>query len=291
MFVPKQIKSKFNAATRCLLLMLLSVAFTGCTYKISVLEGDFEIALPYTFSGIGKELPKDSAIRNVTITAKYTSDKIIPLENVYNAEYNWALHRSKANIAYVIELFPVALEYSKITKATSKVFGYTLGLSPFPYTEFIYGYNGEHVEFGLTSYLGIDFMHQAYYQFESYCEEVGIGVSSEYDRKGYKAENLWHIKAAIGGYFSGYWGNFALTYSPMIYQPYALHNGLSVGNKVTKIDYYDVQFHYPFLFKNYLGASYWLSDHIKVSAGLNLYSTFEFDNLYKDFNVSFGYWF
>lgn len=285
MFVPKQIKSKFNAATRCLLLMLLSVIFTGCALtSISVSKGDFQISLPSTFSGIGKEFPKDSSLRSVTVTAKYTNDKEVPLKNLLGD------NPKDADLSYIIELFPVSLEYRKISKINSKIYGFTLGLSPYPYTEFVYGYNGKHIEFGFTSYIGIDADHEANYTYTASYEEVGIiGVGCIYDDAGTKSINLWHGKAAFGAYLSGYLGDLALTYSPMIYQPYALHNGLPAGKE--KKDEYTPKFYYPYLFKNYFGTSYWFSDHIKVSAGVNLYSTFEFDNLYKDFNVSFGYWF
>lgn len=228
----KQTMSKFNAATRCLLLLLLSVIFVGCAEKrISVTKGDFEVAFPYTFSGVGKELPKNTSIRSVTLVTKYTNDKTVPLENLYGD------NPKDADLSYIIEQFPVSLEYSKISKLESKIYGFTIGLSPYPYTEFIYGYNGKHIETGVSAYIGVDCAHKANYTYTASYEELGIGIGSYYDDEGTKSTSLWHIKIATGGFVSGYWSHFALTYSPMVYQPYALHKGLPAGEGHTATNY------------------------------------------------------
>lgn len=271
------------------------LTFSGCgQHNMNIIEGEFGISIPRTFSGLGKELPKDSTIYSLNLSANYTLDSRIPLNDVWNDKVRCgfanSLQHSKADMDYKIRNFPVSFSFTYFHKENIRTTGLSLYLDPFPSIEFLYGLNNTHLEAGAVSYVGID-INKAFYNYYALYKDSGIlnNSDSEGNREGEETHYLWHFKLSFGGYISGHWNNFAVTYSPTIYQPYALQYDLPIDED-SKNDY-DVSFVFPFLLQHYGGISFWATDHIRLSAGATLFSSLEFDDFYWTINSNIGYWF
>ena len=125
-----------------------------------------------------------------------------------------------------------------------------------------YGYNGSFCEFGSFSYFGFSKTEASFeYDYLRYHKDY-VDDWIEEGSGSVDKEKYIRSRVGLGGYGSLYWKGIALTYAPSIYRPW-LTNSLSDM---------DMEFDFPWIVNQYIGASAWLGDHWKRSMGVNVMS-------------------
>lgn len=291
--------------------------FTGCSNPIyrqgNLTQGTFEANVPENFSGIGKELARNSSIKGFSLSLDYTTSKEMKMRNVENAklkksDYDPLISESDGDYTIMSETkikdfrykrnrFPVSFAFTHLFKANENDFtwGYSIGLDPGLYARIAGGINKKHFEVG--AYFDIEFVNFGdidfdYYECTSHTKESGCLKTSE--EKHFKEKNVRQSRLGGGFYVSFYMHGFALSYAPFIYVPASLQAyDLEETNEheTTIYDGFHTRVDQPFILSQYIGISKWITDHWKLSLGSSLLSNMYLDDVYLTVNSSLGYWF
>jgi hypothetical protein len=291
--------------------------FIGCSNPIyrqgNLTQGTFEANVPENFSGIGKELARNSSIKGFSLSLDYTTSKEMKMRNVENAklkesDYDPLISESDGDYTIMSETkikdfrykrnrFPVSFAFTHLFKANENDFtwGYSIGLDPGLYARIAGGINKKHFEVG--AYFDIEFVNFGdvnfdYYECTSHTKENGCLNTSE--EKHFKEKNVRQSRLGGGFYVSFYMHGFAVSYAPFIYVPASLQAyDLEETNEheTTIYDGFHTRVDQPFILSQYIGISKWINEHWKLSLGSSLLSNMYLDDVYLTVNSSLGYWF
>lgn len=275
-----------------------SVLMGGCTVReMSLSEGVFEAPAHHNFIGIGKSLPENSGISNVTVSGVYVPDEDVRIHGVYNnpeecdsEAKDCFFEKGRIKFWYDLDRFPVKASFSHFYKWQEAVAGFEIGLSKYLQARFILGLNHKNYELGMYGDLGYGFNKASYsYEQKEYALFSLVGESGKVEQgsSSYSDDNIGHFVTAFGGYVSWYYGSFGMTYSPALYAPWARRD-LPITESY---DDFDIFFNFPHFVSQYFGVSFWLTDHWKISGGATLLTPTDMDRFVVMGNTSVGYWF
>lgn len=273
--------------TKMLLLYATVVCFLlcGCA-EISMSQGRFDVPAPHNFNGVGKALPEKSSISNVTISVAYVPKDSLRIRGLYNNSKNSTFEKSPVDFMYNLNRFPVMVSYMYLYKSQLYVAGVSVGVGKFLYGRFIFGINSKNMELGMYGDLGYGFDQGSYdYRYYGGSGLFGDGPSGD---SAYTDKYIGHFVTSFGFYMSYYYGSFGVTYSPLVYAPWQRRD-LPVNAK-TEGDY-DINFRFPKIVSQYVGLSYWFTEHWKLSGGVTILTPVSFNDLAVNANTSIGYWF
>lgn len=292
-----------------------AIFFTGCTNPIyrqgNLTQGTFEIGVPDNFTGVGKELPRKSSIKGISLSLNYTTKDEMKMKDVHNAKLKESdidplvsdkdnytiMSRTKINdFRYKRNRFPASFAFTHLLKTNSPwLGGYSIGFDPGLYVRISGGFNMEHFEVGGYLDLGLYNLGDVsfdYYECTTYTKSTGCTETSEV--KHFKEKNVRQARLGGGAYTSFYWNGFALSYSPMIYLPSIVQEYELKEKGVYNEETFDfiTRVELPFVLSQYIGASKWINSHWKVALGATLLSSLNFNGgVYPTANTSLGYWF
>lgn len=269
---------------------------------MSVKKGSFEIDNPQNFAGVGKEFPSNSSIRSFTFYGAYVPDDDLKMSEVWNVKrcahedagecigYE-TVPRSKVDFVFDLSRFPLGFSYTHLYKEQIRVSGFSLGLTPSPYVRFIFGMNQNHWETGFYGSLGLEYNEASYELQACYHDWDENGIFSVTCRNSEaKNKKISNILYGFGGYASFNLKPFAISYSPAISHPWSSRE-LPVGGSRSFLDQVNVTIEYPLLLTQYVGLSFWIGEHWKLSAGSNLMSGIYFNDMLWSVIGSIGFWF
>ena len=267
------------------LLYLLIVAFflSGCgTQEVCLSKGRFSFPVAHSFTGVAKELPENSSIDNGTVSLAYVPDASLRVSGVRN-------YGATIDFVYSLNRFPLMVSYMHLWKRQTAVFGFGFGGGRYIYGRFLAGLNQKHFEWGGYFDLGYSFDRGSYEY--SFYESSGLGLGGEefshYGDSTYSEKYIPHLTLAFGGYISYYNGAFGVTYAPSLYAPWCRSdlpiNAFNSGN-------YDISFSFPIILSQYVGISFWLTEHWKIAGGATFLIPQSFDGLAITANTSISFW-
>lgn len=262
---------------------------TSKTDEMSLYKGRFMVPVIHHFVGVGGELPKKTSAKDLTLLMNYASDKSLRVHGVYN-DTNEQSKKNPIDFKYSLNSFPLALSFTYHRKLGSGTIGVSAsGVTPF-HGRFSYGMNTKHVECGfyLDFGFGFDKGSYDYHYVETTTKNSLLFISTESNvvaGDSTYSNYSFHFLLAIGSYVSFYYGPFVVSYSPSYYSPWIDSplpaNGSDHG-------YYTIGFSFPAFLSQYVGLSYWLSDHWKISGGATLMIA-NFDDWTVVTNASIGF--
>lgn len=296
------------------LAMLLFVLLVGCsnpTYRQGVVNrGTFEIGVPENFAGAGKTLPENSSINSFSVGFDYTTSAEMKVRGVKNSElklsdYDPLYYGSDDDFIVVKETkvesfkykrnrFPLTASYTRLTKKLSEFYGFSVGIDPEPYGRFIFGANKESFEFGGYVDLGLgvfgigDVSVDYYECLHGYSKEERCTERTE--EKYFEVNDAGFWRAGLGAFASYFVKNFALSYSPYLYKPF-LQEFFDIKDEDGISSEFGIPVIYPWVLSQYVGASLWLNEHWKVSLGVTVLNSLDFDDFFLTANGSIGFWF
>ena len=256
--------------------LAVSFALWGCnTYKMSVLEGEFDAQVAPAMRGAEFAMEEHTSLRRLSVSVHPMTDKRIDLVNVWNeqacvcegedcceSEYGYKLNKSRADIDYILKSFPVSIDFEWMNKFDFTYTSYGFGLDPLPYAKFAVGVNFRYGEIGASAFVGLDYGRENY-TYEGISREFH-GFTSGYSLDSVKSQNserYVHARAGFGGYASLFLGPVALVYAPSITEPWIWHDALNN---------YDISFEFPWLITNYIGVTYTLNRVAQFRAGVSI---------------------
>lgn len=261
--------------------------------EITMNKGRFDVPVQHNFIGIGKELPQSSSISNATVSVAYVPEDSLLIRDLYN-ESSSDFYRSKIDFKYKLNRFPVMASYMYFYKGEYFVAGAGVGLGEYLFGRFVIGVNEKNFEFGFGGDLGYGFGKGAYdyrYHRSSGFSFGGEGYSI-YGDSTYSDSYIGHFVTSFGLYASYYYGAFGITYSPSVYAPWQRRDlPVNAKDNIESDGAYDVKFKFPKIVSQYLGLSYWITDHWKISGGVTFLTPVEFNDFVLTGNTSIGYWF
>lgn len=271
---------------------VFSALLCSCAVReLALTEGEFEAPVPHNFIGVGRYLPESSTINSITLSGAYVPSATLRVRGLKNEpedcneEYtDCDFIKGHIDFLYRLDRFPVMASFTRLYKSRIAIAGFAAGISKYMYARFIFGMNNKNYELGMYGDLGYGFSKGAY----SYKQrEYSLFESLEYGESSYSDDNIGHFVTAFGGFASIYYGNFGVTYSPTLYAPWRRRD-LPI-----KEDYedFDTFFDFPKIVSQYVGISYWITDHWKLSYGGTFLTPVGFNDVAITANTSIGYWF
>lgn len=272
----------------CLVLLGLAVLlFCGCSYKsyFEVTKGEFEIMEVEHFNGAGKCVPQQTSLKGFSVSASYANDKYIPMD-VSNKKQvlsdTVAVPNSKFDFDYERpNTLLISGEGSFMYKGDIALSGISLGVTSLPlfYIRASVGANMRNVEGGLFAYYALGETHASFSGYWYHPTTYDMGFTSHAYKEQYESDRYARdiSTAGLGGYGSVYAGPVALSSSVSLSTPWR-----------DRSEDLDLTFDFPYLIRAYVGASVWMGDHVKVSAGVSDYVNAK--KLRLSFGGSVGYW-
>ena len=258
------------------------------TTEISMNKGTFDVPVQHNFIGVGKELPPKTSINNVTVSLAFVPEDSLRIRKLYNDSTS-SFKKSKIDFNYKLNQFPVMASYMYYYKGHICIAGLGVGFGKYLFGRFVFGINDKHYETGMYGDLGYGFDKGAYdYR---YYEASGFVTTEGFSRSGdstYSNKDIGHFVTSFGLYASYYYGPLGVTYSPSVYAPWRRRD-LPVNAQNN--DDYDIFFDFPKIISQYLGLSFWIMDHWKISGGVTFLTPVDFSDFVMTGNTSIGYWF
>lgn len=271
---------------RIFVLAVCAIAFSGCGYhEVALGRGEFDVNSHPNFTGVGKDAPKQSKMRSLTLSGTYVHKDKVHVDKLWNdvsskRDESVELVDSKVDFDYRFKGIPVAFNFTSLSKGNICLSGYSLGLDPFPYVRYIFGMNRPFFELGVFGDVGFAW-NSGSYTYLMHSMPPGISLV-DYYTEGEKKDRLYnHVSANFGGFASFYIGSTSINYSPSLYAPW----------RTSELDDSDIFFDFPKIVMQYVGLSQWLGEHWKFSAGATFASSIYFDNFAVSGTGSLGYWF
>ena len=271
-------------------LMMVLLAFGGChTYKMSVIEGDFEARIAPATRGAEFAMDSGSTVRRLSVAVRPMKNKSIDLVNVWNKEvyvcdlegeckatddYDLKLDERKADIDYILKSFPVSIDFEWMNKFEMVYTAYGFGLDPLPYAKASFGFNFRYGEIGATAFWGLDY-GKASYKYEGVFVSGGCIMCVSPEPKytiGENSDSYLHFRGGIGGYASLFLGPIALVYAPSLTKPWLWRDDLEgkAFQGIEPMDDYDISFTFPWLITNYFGITYTHNKVAQFRAGVSI---------------------
>lgn len=296
------------------LAMLFIVLLVGCgtpVYRQGIVnKGSFEIGVPENFAGVGKAIPENSTINSFSVGFDYTTSAEMKVRGVKNSELKLSdydpLYGGSDNDFTVIKetkvksfkykrnRFPLSASYTRLTQKSSEFYGFSAGVDPEPYGRFIFGANKESFEFGgyvdlELGVFGIGDVTVDYYEcLYVYSKEERCSERTE--ERHFETDDGAFWRAGLGFFASYFVKNFALSYSPYLYKPH-LQEFFDIKDEDGISAEFGIPVIYPWVLSQYAGASLWLNEHWKVSLGVTVLNSLDFDDFFLTANGSIGFWF
>ena len=271
-------------------LMMVLLAFGGChTYKMSVIEGDFEARIAPAMRGAEFAMDSGSTVRRLSVSVRPMKNKSIDLVNVWNKEvyvcdlegeckatddYDLKLDERKADIDYILKSFPVSIGFEWMNKFEMVYTAYGFGLDPLPYAKASFGFNFRYGEIGATAFWGLDY-DKAFYKYEGVFVSGGCIMCVSPEPKytiGENSDSYLHFRGGIGGYASLFLGPIALVYAPSLTKPWLWRDDLEgkAFQGIEPMDDYDISFTFPWFITNYFGITYTHNKVAQFRAGVSI---------------------
>lgn len=274
-----------------------SVLMNGCAIReMSLSKGQFEAPAHHHFIGAGRNLPENSSINSLTLSGVYVPEEKMRLHGVYNdpkecdsETKDCFFEKSRIKFWYRLDRYPLKGSYTRLYKWQELVAGFEIGVSKYLQGRFIFGLNDKNYEVGMYGDIGYGFNKASYdYKQEEYTLFSLVGENGHlYGESSYSDEYIGHFITAFGGYASLYYGVLGVTYSASLYAPWARRD-LPISESH---DDFDVFFDFPKFLSQYLGMSFWITNHWKFSAGATLLSPVNMEEFVVMGNSSIGFWF
>lgn len=276
----------------CAMVVACIAAFLLCgcgTTEISMNKGRFDVPVHHNFIGVGKELPPKTSINNVTVSLALIPEDSLKIRKLYNDSIS-SFKKNKIDFNYKLNKFPVMASYTYYYKGAICIAGLGVGFGKYLFGRFVFGINDKHYETGMYGDLGYGF-DKGTYDYR-YHRSSGISFGGEgyniYGDSTYSNSYIGHFVTSFGLYASYYYGAFGITYSPSVYAPWQRRD-LPV-NAQNNGDY-DIHFVFPKIISQYLGLSFWITEHWKISGGVTFLTPVDFYDFAMTGNTSVGYWF
>ena len=271
-------------------LMMVLLAFGGChTYKMSVIEGEFEARIAPAMRGAEFAMDSGSTVRRLSVSVRPMKNKSIDLVNVWNKEvyvcdlegeckatddYDLKLDERKADIDYILKSFPVSIDFEWMKKFEMVYTAYGFGLDPLPYAKASFGSNFRYGEIGATTFWGLDY-GKASYKYEGVFVSGGCIMCVSPEPKytiGENSDSYLHFRGGIGGYASLFLGPIALVYAPSLTKPWLRRDDLEgkAFQGIGPMDDYDISFTFPWFITNYFGITYTHNKVAQFRAGVSI---------------------
>lgn len=266
------------------------LALDGChTYKMSVLEGDFDARVAPAMRGAEFAMDSGSTIRRLSVSVHPMKDKSVDLVNVWNKEvyvcdldgeceatddYDLKLDERKADIDYILKSFPISIDLEWMNKFETVYTAYGFGLDPLPYAKASFGANFRYGEIGVSTFWGLDY-GKATYKYEGVFVSGGcimcVSPEPEYTT-GENSDSYLHFRGGIGAYASLFLGPVALVYVPSLTKPWLWRDDLEgkAFQGVEPMDDYDISFAFPWFITNYFGVTYTLNKVVQFRVGVSI---------------------
>ncbi len=271
-------------------LMAALLVLDGChTYKMNVLEGDFDARVAPAMRGAEFAMDSGSTVRRLSVTVHPMKDKTIDLVNVWNKDvyvcdlegeckatdnYDLKLDERKADIDYILESFPVSVELEWMKKYEIVYTAYGFGLDPLPYAKASFGVNFRYGEIGASAFWGLDY-GKASYKYEGVFVSGGcimcVSPEPEYTT-GENSDNYLHFRGGVGAYAGLFLGPVAIVYAPSLTRPWLWRDHLEgkAFQGVYPMDDYDISFAFPWFITNYFGLTYTHDKVVQFRAGVSI---------------------
>ena len=265
--------------------------FMGCTtYKMSVIEGDFDVTLQQPVRGAEFKMKENSKVTRVSLSTNGYGSKESKLSRVWTGaayvrdgderaskeKYSEKIDPGRADMTYSFKQVPLSLQVEWFKKSELKLVSLGVGLDYMPYGTVTIGMNGCFGELGAAAYLGID-INRTKYLYE------GISASEPFIQSWPEPEHFTdqydeyqlHLRAGVGAFAGAFFGPITLTYAPMIHFPQFLTNeleGQSTGYNKTDAE---ITFDFPFYLSNYFGVTYNFHKSLQYSIGVTVINGYQ----------------
>ena len=273
-------------------LALCSCCFLlGCTtYKMSVIEGDFDVTLQQPVRGAEFEMKENSKVTRVSLSTNGIGSKESKLSKVWTGaayvkdgetrasitDYSEKLDPGRADMTYSFVKSPLSLQVERFEKNELTFFSVGFGLDFMPYGTGAFGINGRYGELGAAAYLGVD-CNRTKYSYEAISSSTAF-IQSWPEPEHFTSQNneyQFHLRAGAGTFAGVFLGPITLTYAPMIHLPQFLTdelNGKSTGHGETSAD---ITFDFPFYLSNYYGLTYNFHKTMQYHVGVSVINGFQ----------------
>ena len=286
---------KISSIWRVAILLGLSALLYGCpSYTANIKDGSFDVSLPKLFWGSGTYIYPDELYIRGSLSYSIEDKESLPLKDVEEDESKKL--QGDQDIRYVLQNNPfsgsVDIFFKKWPLFLGGRLAAELGSSGLvPSLLVFYGINGIYGEFGLGTRLGYS-KDNAKYSGTYVHEPCSIDGCWD-EEKGDFEEEHFYKNVNIGVYaFSSLFvmETLSLNFSTGLYQPWLFRSSVYLENVPSPYDY-DITIDFPFLFSQYVGATYTLLNHIQFSAGEIVYYTLHSDKLHWQTTFSMSYLF
>lgn len=270
-------------------LMAVLFVLDGCpTYKMSVIEGDFEARNAPAMRGAEFAMDSGSTVRRLSIAVHPMKDKSLNLVNVWNKDvyvcdmggeckatddYDLKLDERQADIDYILKSFPVSIDLEWMNKFETVYTAYGFGLDPLPYVKVSFGVNFRYGEIGTSAFWGLDY-GKATYKYEGIFSGGGITSAPPEPQytTGENSDSYLHFRGGIGGYASVFLGPVAIVYAPSLTKPWLWRDNLkgSAFQGIEPMADYDISFEFPWFITNYFGMTYTLNKVAQFRVGVSI---------------------
>lgn len=267
----------------------------GCTsYTANIKDGSFDVNLPKPFWGPGTYIYPDEIYIRGTLSYSIEDKELLPLKDIEkdvsknvqgSQEVRYALQNNSINGS--VDIF-----FKKWSLFMGGRLAAELGSSGLvPSLLLFWGCNGLYGEFGLGTRLGYS-KDNAKYSGTYVYAPCSIDGCWDEERGNFQEEHFYK-NINIGIYaFSSFFvmETLSLNFSMGLYQPWLFRSSVYLENVPSPYDY-DITIDFPFLFSQYVGATYTLLNHIQFSAGETVYYTPYSDKFHWQTNFSISYLF
>ena len=271
-------------------MVVACIFFCACS-DMSMLKGRFDVPVQHNFIGVGKELPQKSSVSNVAVSAVYVQEDSLRIRDLYNEKdvKDGYSNPTKIDFVYKLNNFPIMVSYTYIYKGELCVAGVSASIGRYLFGRFIFGVNDKNYEVGMYGDLGYGFDQGSYdYRYDS----GGLFGGGPYGDSTYSDKYIGHYVTSFGLYASYYYGPLGVTYSPSVYAPWQRRDlPVNAKGNVESEGAYDINFKFPQIVSQYLGLSFWITDHWKISGGVTFLTPVDFNDFAMTGNTSVGFWF
>ena len=280
---------KVSSIWRCVILLSLSMLLHGCTsYTANIKEGSFDVNLPKPFWGAGTYIYPDEIYIRGTLSYSIEDKELLPLKDIEKDGFP----KQDGCIKYAILGTPFSGSLDVFFKKWYFGWGGRLVLEPYPSGILFVGINGLHGEYGFGLRFGYSRDKVRYSGQYIYTPCSIDGCMSETIGDFQEEHSNDNVNLGVYTYSSFFVSEFlSLNFSTGLYQPWFLKNEVYLEDVPTTNHDYDINFFLPFLFSQYVGATYTLLNHIQFSAGETVYYTPYSDKFHWQTNFSISYLF
>ena len=272
----------------------------GSSVDVEMLEGTFTAPVNEPFKGAGKKVPEKTLLFGASASFNYAKDREIQMDvsnkgktfsgsrhydyenGAYVEGVDLVMPSSDVDFFYKFERMHFSATFDWMYKHEKALVDLSIILNPYPFFRFAYGTNRSFWEAGVYGGFGGRKEKGTYLYNRYFASHTDMGFTQQpsVDSNQVGQDRQTRIYADLGAYGSIYfWNRLALTASFLSYEPWGAVADLNGGN---------LTFRFPWLYSLYGGASVWLGDHVKASAGPMVFCGGKDPVLVL--NASLGFW-